>query len=85
MTTLTRPPLEQNVRARAPPRALPASHFAGGRRMAAKAPRGAMEILGRALSGSKSAEPPLRAGLRKKLIVTGVVTRTRLPEAGTRG
>ena len=47
------------------PRALPASHFAGGRRMAAKAPRGAMEILGRALSGSKSAEPPLRAGLRK--------------------
>ena len=45
LTTLTSPPLEQNVRARAPPRALPASHFADGRRMAAKAPRGAMEIL----------------------------------------
>ena len=45
LTTLTSPPLDQIVRARAPPRALPASHFACGRRMAAKAPRGAMEIL----------------------------------------
>jgi hypothetical protein len=36
------PPLDQNVRARAPPRVLPASHLTGGRRMAAKAPRGAM-------------------------------------------
>ena len=34
------PPPEHSM-----PRALPASHFAGGRRMAAKAPRGAMEIL----------------------------------------
>ena len=45
LTTLTSPPLDQNVRARAPPRALPASHLTDGRRMAAKAPRGAMEIL----------------------------------------
>ena len=45
LTTLTSPPLDQIVRARAPPRALPASHLSGGRRMAAKAPRGAMEIL----------------------------------------
>ena len=52
LTTLTSPPLDQNVRARAPPRALPASHLTRHWRMAAKAPRGAMEILGRALSGS---------------------------------
>ena len=52
LTTLTSPPLDQNVRARAPPRALPATHLTNGRRMAAKAPRGAMGILGRALSGS---------------------------------
>jgi hypothetical protein len=39
LTTLTSPPLDQNVRARAPPRALPASHLTDGRRMAAKAPR----------------------------------------------
>ena len=52
LTTLTSPPLDQNVRAHAPPRALPASHLTDGRRMAAKAPRGAMEILCRALSGS---------------------------------
>jgi len=45
LTTLTSPPLDQNVRARAPPRALPAMHLTNGRRMAAKAPRGAMGIL----------------------------------------
>ena len=44
-TRLTSPPLDQIVRARAPPRALPASHLSGTRRMAAKTPRGAMEIL----------------------------------------
>ena len=45
LTTLTSPPLDQNVRAHAPPRALPASHLTDGRRMDAKAPRGAMGIL----------------------------------------
>ena len=45
LTALTSPPLDQNVRAHAPPRALPASHLTDGRRMAAKAPRGAMGIL----------------------------------------
>ena len=45
LTGLTSPPLDQIVRVRAPPRALPASHFAECWRMAAKAPRGAMEIL----------------------------------------
>jgi len=41
-TALTSPPLDQIVRARAPPRALPASHLTECWRMAAKAPRGAI-------------------------------------------
>jgi hypothetical protein len=44
-STMTSPPLDQNVRARAPPRALPAMHLTNHGRMAAKAPRGAIGIL----------------------------------------